>query len=94
MPKFIKLTSIDKDCSHLNVCIDSIETFFRAHPEFSTFEDTNEPEHTHVHFKGHSTWYNVIETTEEIEALIKERELMGELVRASKDLCQNLTFYL
>ena len=32
MPKFIKLTNIDKDCSHLNICIDSIEEFYLEHP--------------------------------------------------------------
>lgn len=93
MPKFIKLTNIEKDCSHLNICIDSIEEFYRHHP-ISTFETSdgkkmsvtkNEEECTRVYLKSSGSYHNVSETTEEVEALIKEIELTeynsyGEIV--------------
>lgn len=80
MPKFIKLTNIEKDCSHLNICIDSIEHFHRFHPKFSNIEEDIEEEHTRIYFKGNGCLYRVSETPEEIEALINETQLHSKEV--------------
>jgi len=61
-PKFIKLTDINGEygnkISQLNICIDSIERFYRIEGI------------SHIYLKGTSSYHDVKETPEEIEALI------------------------
>lgn len=77
MTRFIKVTSVDLDCSDLNICIDSILEFYRFQPKFSNVEAIqDEEERTRIFLKSAgSSWHDVSETPEEIEALINKNEV-------------------
>ena len=81
MSRFIKVTSIDNDCSDLNICIDSIEEFYGFNPKFSNLEDQDGGEYTRIYLKSAgSSWHNISETPEEIEALIKKEEIINAII--------------